>query len=116
MAGPTHTPAGEDVAVSLVTSESIAGYVVAEVKGLVSCVRTVSRREVSDAAGLEGAPGSPTQGLRQSAQAVGANAVIAVRIGNQREDATPATSAAQPEAVIMTGTAFVVVATSPPLA
>ena len=110
IAEPKQTPTGDDVAVFLVTSDSIAGYQVTEVKGLISCVRPVPRRAVSATAGLESAVDSATQGLRQSAQAVGANAVIAVRIGNQGEDPMPAPAGAQPEAVIMTGTAVVVVA------
>jgi len=109
IARPKQTPAIEDAAVLLVTSESIAGYVVTEVMGLVSCVRPVPRRAVSAAAGLESAVASATVGLRQSAQAVGANAVVAVRVGNQGEDPTPAPSGAQSEALIMTGTAVVVV-------
>ena len=110
IARPEQVSAVEDAAVFLVTSETIAGYVVTEVKGLVSCVRPVPRRAVAAAAGLESAVASATQGLRQSAQAVGANAVIAVRVGNHAEDPMPAPSGAQPEAVIMTGTAVVVVA------
>jgi uncharacterized protein YbjQ (UPF0145 family) len=109
-ANPMQTLVGDDTPILLVTSESIAGYVVTEVKGLVSCVRPVPRRAVSAAAGLESAVASATEGLRQSAQAAGANAVIAVRVGNQGEDPMPAPAGAQPEALIMTGTAVVVVA------
>ena len=46
----------------------------------------------------------------RGAHLIAANAVIAVRVGNRAEDPTPAPSGAQPEAVIMTGTAVVVTA------
>lgn len=113
--GSPSVPVGESLSVFLVTSESIAGHVVTEVKGLVSCVRPVPRRALTAAAGLESAVDSAKQGIRQSARVVGANAVIAVRIANHGEDATASSSLAQPEAIIMTGTAVVVVPAMGPI-
>lgn len=111
-ADPNSATATSDTEVLLVTSESIPGHVVTEAKGIVTCVRAVPQRGVSAKARMESAVESAMQGLRQSAEAVGANAVIAVRVSRETDDSAAVQAIEHSQTVLVTGTAVVAIAAS----